>query len=115
MLRAMKYAAKEENFVAVLGVAISLIFIGTVTQSLGEGWSVANGFYFPICTLTTSSIADPHLTLTHEWEALHRHLRADRYRDSGRVGPRNRRRVREGARDQTHQAPQGRSTRGTTA
>jgi hypothetical protein len=47
MLRAMKYAAKEENFVAVLGVAISLIFIGTVTQSLAEGWSVGNGSTSP--------------------------------------------------------------------
>ena len=25
-----------------------------------------DGFYFAVCTLTTSSIADPHLTLTHE-------------------------------------------------
>jgi hypothetical protein len=27
---------------------------------------VADGFYFAVCTLTTSSIADPNLTLTHE-------------------------------------------------
>ena len=25
-----------------------------------------DGFYFAVCTLTTSSIADPDLTLTHE-------------------------------------------------
>ena len=25
-----------------------------------------DGFYFAVCTLTTSSIADPSLTLTHE-------------------------------------------------
>ena len=27
---------------------------------------MADGFYFAVCTLTTSSIADPNLTLTHE-------------------------------------------------
>ena len=63
---AIKHAAKEESFVAVFGAAILLIFTGTVTYSLGEGWNVIDGFYFAVCTLTTSSIADPHLMLTHE-------------------------------------------------
>jgi hypothetical protein len=63
---AIKHAAKEENFAAIFGAAILLILIGTVTYSLGEGWNVIDGFYFAVCTLTTSSIADPHLTLTHE-------------------------------------------------
>jgi hypothetical protein len=27
---------------------------------------VVDGLYFAVCTLTTSSIADPNLTLTHE-------------------------------------------------
>ena len=66
MLRAMKYAAKEEHFAAVAGAAVTLILVGTVTYSLGEGWNVVDGFYFAVCTLTTSSIADPNLTLTHE-------------------------------------------------
>ena len=66
MLGAIKYAAKEESFAAVVGAAITLILVGTVTYSLGEGWNVADGFYFAVCTLTTSSIADPNLTLTHE-------------------------------------------------
>ena len=66
MFGAMKYAAKEENFGAVAGAAITLILVGTVTYSLGEGWSVGDGFYFAVCTLTTSSIANPDLTLTHE-------------------------------------------------
>ena len=66
MLRAMKYSAKEENFAAVAGAAVTLILVGTVTYSLGEGWNVVDGFYFAVCTLTTSSIADPNLTLTHE-------------------------------------------------
>jgi hypothetical protein len=66
LLGAIKYAAKEESFAAVVGAAIVLILVGTVTYSLGEGWNVADGFYFAVCTLTTSSIADPNLTLTHE-------------------------------------------------
>ena len=66
MLEAIKHAAKDEGFGAVVGAAIVLILVGTVTYSLGENWSVTNGFYFAVCTLTTSSIADPSLTLTHE-------------------------------------------------
>ena len=66
MLGAMKYSAKEENFAVVAGAAVTLILVGTVTYSLGEGWNVVDGFYFAVCTLTTSSIADPNLTLTHE-------------------------------------------------
>ena len=66
MLRAMKYAAQDENFGVVAGAAVTLILVGTVVYSLGEGWNVVDGFYFAVCTLTTSSIADPNLTLTHE-------------------------------------------------
>ena len=66
LFRAAKYAAKEESFAAVLGAAILLVIVGTITYSLGEGWSAGNGFYFAVCTLTTSSIADPNLTLTHD-------------------------------------------------
>jgi hypothetical protein len=66
MLGAIKHAAKEEHFAVVAGAAVTLILVGTVTYSLGEGWNVADGFYFAVCTLTTSSIADPNLTLTHE-------------------------------------------------
>jgi hypothetical protein len=66
MITAIRYAAKEESFTAIVGAAIALVFIGTITYSLGEGWSVTDGFYFAVCTLTTSSIADPDLTLTNE-------------------------------------------------
>jgi hypothetical protein len=66
MLRAIKYSAKEENFAVVAGAAVTLILVGTVTYSLGEGWNVVDGLYFAVCTLTTSSIADPNLTLTHD-------------------------------------------------
>jgi Ion channel len=66
MLSAIKYAVEEESFAAVVGAAIALVLAGTITYSLGEGWNVADGFYFAVCTLTTSSIADPDLTLTSE-------------------------------------------------
>ena len=66
MLRAVKHANQEEHFAAVAGAAVSLIFLGTCVYSLGEGWNVIDGFYFAVSTLTTSSIADPNLTLTHE-------------------------------------------------
>ena len=54
------------DFAVVAGAAVTLILVGTVAYSLGEGWNVIDGFYFAVCTLTTSSIADPNLTLTHE-------------------------------------------------
>ncbi len=65
MLRAMKYAREEENFAAVLD-AVFLIVLGTTVYSLGEGWSVVDGFYFAVSTLTTTSVSDPNLTLTHD-------------------------------------------------
>ena len=61
MLAAMKYAAKEENFAVVAGGAVTLILVGTATYSLGEGWNVVDGFYFAVCTLTTTDISDPTL------------------------------------------------------
>ena len=66
MLGAIRHAADEENFAAVCGAGILLIAIGTLTYSLAEGWRVVDGFYFAVSTLTTSSIADPDLTLTSE-------------------------------------------------
>ena len=66
MLKAVKKAREEEHFAVVAGAAVSLIIVGTLVYTFGEGWKVIDGFYFAVCTLTTSSIADPHLTLTHE-------------------------------------------------
>jgi hypothetical protein len=66
MHKAMKYSAEEEHFAVVAGAGFFLIALGTAVYSLGEGWKVIDGFYFAVCTLTTSSIADPSLTLTHE-------------------------------------------------
>ncbi len=66
MLAAMKYAAQEEYFAAVAGAGAFLLLLGTVVYSLGEGWNAVDGFYFAAATLTTTGVADPHLTLTHD-------------------------------------------------
>ncbi|MGZ8648210.1 MAG: hypothetical protein ACXW08_06240 [Solirubrobacteraceae bacterium] len=34
-----------------------------LTYSLGAGWSLVDGLYVAVATLTTSSILDPELTL----------------------------------------------------
>jgi uncharacterized membrane protein YkgB len=55
--------AREEGFAHIFGAALLLVALGTVTYTLSQGWSLIDGFYFAIMTLTTSSIADPHLTI----------------------------------------------------
>ena len=42
----------------------ALVVHPTVTYTTSQHWSLVDGFYFAITTLTTSSIADPHLTIT---------------------------------------------------
>jgi len=63
---AVRRAAKEETFAAAVSAAGALILTGTVVYTLGEGWRLVDGFYFAVATLTTSSIADPDLVLTHD-------------------------------------------------
>ena len=65
--RALRHAMREQNFGALLGAALTLIVVGTLAYTLGEDWSLVDGFYFAIATLTTSSIADPELVLTNGW------------------------------------------------
>ena len=62
--RAFKIAAREEGFIQIFGAGLLLVIVGTVTYTLSQDWSLVDGFYFAIATLTTSSIADPHLTIT---------------------------------------------------
>lgn len=64
MVAAIRHAAQEEGFLAIFGAAVLLVLTGTVAYTLAEDWSVVDGFYFAVATLTTSSIADPDLTLT---------------------------------------------------
>ena len=65
--RALRHALLEENFAAILGSAVTLIVVGTLAYTLGEDWSLVDGFYFAVATLTTSSIADPELVITNSW------------------------------------------------
>jgi hypothetical protein len=67
LARAFGFAVREQEFAPVFGAAVTLVFVGTLAYSLGEGWSVTDGFYFAVATLTTSSIADPELVLTDPW------------------------------------------------
>lgn len=51
----------------VLGAGGVLILTGTLVYTLDNGWKLVDGFYFAVATLTTSSIADPHLVLKDDW------------------------------------------------
>ena len=55
---------RDEGFVQILGTAVLLVVIGTITYTTSQDWSLVDGFYFAVATLTTSSIADPHLVIT---------------------------------------------------
>lgn len=67
MTAAVRVAVREQDFAQILAAALVLIAVGTVTYTLGEDWSVVDGFYVAVATLTTSSILDPDLTLAHGW------------------------------------------------
>jgi len=64
---ALRVALREEDFGRVLSAGLALIIIGTMAYSIGAGWSVADGLYVAVATLTTSSILDPRLTITDQW------------------------------------------------
>jgi hypothetical protein len=70
LLRAMRYALREESFGPVLSAGGFLIAIGTITYSIGNGWNLIDSLYFAVATLTTSSIADPDLALEEGWMKL---------------------------------------------
>jgi hypothetical protein len=59
VVRAMRFAAREEEFIPVLSAGALLVVIGTVGYTLGQGWSVVDAFYVATATLTTTSVADP--------------------------------------------------------
>ena len=62
--KALKIAVRDEGFVQILGTGLLLVIVGTVTYTTSQDWSLVDGFYFAVATLTTSSIADPDLVLT---------------------------------------------------
>jgi hypothetical protein len=41
-----------------------VVAVGTITYTTSQDWSLVDGFYFAVATLTTSSNADPELTIT---------------------------------------------------
>jgi hypothetical protein len=64
---ALRVALREEDFARILGAGFALILIGTLAYSLGAGWSIVDGLYVAVATLTTSSVLDPKLTVTDPW------------------------------------------------
>ena len=65
--RAFQIAAREEGFVQVFGAGVLLVAVGTITYTTTQDWALVDGFYFAVATLTTSSIADPDLTIESGW------------------------------------------------
>ena len=64
---ALRVALREEDFARILGAGLALIIIGTLAYTFGAGWSVVDGLYVAVATLTTSSVLDPDLTFTDPW------------------------------------------------
>jgi hypothetical protein len=62
--KALKVAVRDEGFVQILGTGVLLVIVGTLTYTTSQDWSLVDGFYFAVATLTTASIADPHLVIT---------------------------------------------------
>jgi Ion channel len=67
VVRAVGHAIREEDFLPVASAGVLLVFVGTLSYSLGEDWNVVDAFYFAVSTLTTTSVADPELVLEHRW------------------------------------------------
>jgi hypothetical protein len=68
--RALRYAVREEEFMTIFTAGALLVFVGTLSYTLGEDWDVVDAFYFAVSTLTTTSVADPDLVLTDGWIKL---------------------------------------------
>ena len=64
---ALRVALRDEDFGRVLSAGLLLIVTGTLAYSLGGGWSVVDGLYVAVATLTTSSVLDPKLTVADPW------------------------------------------------
>ena len=70
LLTALRVALREEDFARVLSAGVALIVVGTLAYSFGGDWSLVDGLYVAVATLTTSSILDPDLTITDPWLKL---------------------------------------------
>lgn len=65
--RTGREASRDEQFAPVFGAALSLLVLGTFVYTVGRGWSIVDGFYLAVATLTSSSIADSELVLEDPW------------------------------------------------
>jgi hypothetical protein len=54
LLGALRVALRDEDFGRILSAAVALIVVGTLAYSLGSGWSVVDGLYVAVATLTRS-------------------------------------------------------------
>jgi Ion channel len=70
VVKAFRYAVREEEFLNVFGAGVLLVAIGTLTYALGSGWNVVDALYFAVATLTTTSVSDPDLVLRDGWLKL---------------------------------------------
>ena len=70
LAQALRVALRDEDFGRVLAAGFTLILIGTLAYALGAGWSLVDGLYVAVATLTTSSVLDPELTITDPWLKL---------------------------------------------
>ena len=68
--RAIGVAIANDGFAPIALAALLLVVVGTFVYSTSQDWSLVNGFYFAVATLTTSSIADPSLTIEDAWVKL---------------------------------------------
>jgi hypothetical protein len=44
-VRTVRRAASDPQFVPLAGASLALVVTGTIAYTLGEGWSVVDGFY----------------------------------------------------------------------
>ena len=68
--RAIGVAIANDGFAPIALAGLFLVVLGTLVYSTSQDWSLVNGFYFAVATLTTSSIADPSLTIEDAWVKL---------------------------------------------
>jgi hypothetical protein len=66
-VRAVRLAAREDEFIPVLGAGFALVLTGTITYALAEGWNAVDAVYFAVATLTTTSVSDPELVIEGAW------------------------------------------------
>jgi hypothetical protein len=55
VVRALRHAIREEDFLPVLSAGATLVLTGSVAYALDEGWNVVDAVYFAVATLTTAS------------------------------------------------------------